>query len=128
MKFNIFEIGLFSFNLYVYCLTRGFIAPTRDFNLPTRAFNLATRAYSLQTREVELVTRGFELLTCQNKLFFLKIMVLIKTRMYCFPKIRKAEDLSARLLTYQGNRFSRIQRIFDKSAKLCSTNNLKILW
>ena len=38
--------------------------------------------------------------TCQSKLFFLKIMVAIKTRMYCFPNIRKAEDLSARLLIY----------------------------
>ena len=48
-----FEIGIFSFNLYVYYLTGGFIAPTR-------AFNLATRAFSLLTRELELVTRGFE--------------------------------------------------------------------
>ena len=65
-----FEIGIFSFNLYVYYLTRGFIASTRAFNLltrafnlPTRAFNLATRAFSLLTRGFELVTRGFELVT-----------------------------------------------------------------
>ena len=58
-----FEIGVFSFNSYVYYLTRGFIAPTRAFNLLTRAFNLPTRAFSLLTRGFELVTRGFELLT-----------------------------------------------------------------
>ena len=58
-----FELGIFSFNSYVYYLTRGFIASTRAFNLLTRAFNLATRAFSLLTREFELVTRGFELLT-----------------------------------------------------------------
>ena len=38
--------------------------------------------------------------TCQRKLFFLKMMVTIKTRMYCFSKILKTEDLSARLLTF----------------------------
>ena len=58
-----FELGIFSFNSYVYYLTRGFIASTRAFNLLTRAFNLATRAFSLLTREFELVTRGFELVT-----------------------------------------------------------------
>ena len=63
MKFNIFELGIFSFNSYVYYLTRGFIASTRAFNLPTRAFNLATRAFSILTRGFELVTRGFELVT-----------------------------------------------------------------
>ena len=58
MKINIFlareiqyfEIRIFSFNSYVYYLTRGFIAPTRAFNLLTRAFNLATRAFNLPTR------------------------------------------------------------------------------
>ena len=43
-----FELGIFSFNSYVYYLTRGFIASTRAFNLPTRAFNLATRVLILQ--------------------------------------------------------------------------------
>ena len=33
-----FELGIFSFNLYVHYLTRGFIDPSRAFNLPTRAF------------------------------------------------------------------------------------------
>ena len=77
MKFNIFGLGIFSFNSYVYYLTRGFIAsarafnlltrafnvPTRAFNVPTRAFNLATRAFSLLTLGFKLVTRGFELVT-----------------------------------------------------------------
>ena len=72
-----FETVMFSFNSYVYYLTRGFIAPnrvfnsltcafnppTRAFNLATRAFNLVTRAFSLLTRGFQLVTRGFELVT-----------------------------------------------------------------
>ena len=66
--------------------------------------------------------------SCQSKLFFLKIMMAIKTRMYYFPKIRKAEDLSARLLTYQKRiDLPGFNVFFDKSAKPCSTNNLKIL-
>ena len=58
-----FELRIFSFNSYVYYLTRGFIASTRAFLLPTRAFNLATRAFSVLTGEFELVTGGFELVT-----------------------------------------------------------------
>ena len=75
MKFNIFGLRIFSFNSYVFYLTRGFIASTRafsfltrDFNLPTRAFNLATRDFSLLTHGFELVTRGFELVTCNSYL------------------------------------------------------------
>ena len=45
-----FEIGIFSFNSYVYYLTRGFIASTRAFNLATRAFSLLTRGFELVTR------------------------------------------------------------------------------
>ena len=60
VKFNIFALGIFSFNLYVYYLTRGFIASTRAFNFLTRAFNLITRVFSLLARGFELVTRGFE--------------------------------------------------------------------
>ena len=66
-----FELEIFSFNSYVYYLTRGSIASTRAFNLltcvfslPTRVFNLATRVFSVLTREFELVTRRFELVTC----------------------------------------------------------------
>ena len=58
-----FELGIFSFNSYVYYLTRGFIASTRAFNLPTRAFNLVTRAFNLASRAFSLVTRTFSLLT-----------------------------------------------------------------
>ena len=58
-----FELRIFSFNSYVYYLTRGFIASARAFNLPTRAFNLATLTFSLLTRGFELVTREFELAT-----------------------------------------------------------------
>ena len=54
-----FELGIFSFNSYVYYLTSGFIASTRPFNL-------ATRAFSLLTRGIELVTCGFELITCNS--------------------------------------------------------------
>ena len=74
--------SIFSFNSYVYYLTRGVIASTRTFNLATRAFNLptcafnlstrafnlATRAFSLLTRGFELVTRGFEFVTRGLKL------------------------------------------------------------
>ena len=63
MKFNIFELGIFSFNSYVYYLTRGFIAPTRAFNLATRAFSLLTRESELVTRLFQLVNRGYELVT-----------------------------------------------------------------
>ena len=77
MKFDIFELGIFIFNSYVYYLTRGSIAstrafdlltcafnlPTRSFSVPTSAFNLATRAFSLLTSGFELIPRGFELVT-----------------------------------------------------------------
>ena len=51
-----FEIGIFSFNLYLYFLTRGFIASTRAFNLLSCAFNLPTRAFNLLTRAFILPT------------------------------------------------------------------------
>ena len=80
MKFNIFELGIFSFHSYVYYLTCGFVAssrafnlltlafnlPTRVFSLQTRAFNLATRTFGPLTRGLELVTRGFELVTHES--------------------------------------------------------------
>ena len=58
-----FELGIFSFNSYVYYLTRGFIASTCAFNLPTRAFNLASRAFNLATRAFSFATRAFSLPT-----------------------------------------------------------------
>ena len=63
-----FELGIFSFNSYVYYLTRGFIASTRAFNLLTRAFNLPTRAFSLPTRAFNLATRAFSVLSCEFEL------------------------------------------------------------
>ena len=68
--FNNFELGVFSFNSYVYYLTCGFIASTGTFNLLTRAFNLSTRAFSLLTRRTELATRGFELVTRNSSFTF----------------------------------------------------------
>ena len=74
MKFNILKLK-FSFNSYVYYLTRGFNVPTRAFNLLSRAFNLLTRGFEpvthgfeFVTREFELVTRGFELVTRELEL------------------------------------------------------------
>ena len=46
---------MFSFNSYVYYLTRGFIASTCAFNLPTQRLELVTLGF-------KLVTLGFELL------------------------------------------------------------------
>ena len=54
----------FSFNSYVYYLTRGFIASVRAFNLLTCAFNLPTHAFSVPTRVFNLATRASSLLTC----------------------------------------------------------------
>ena len=58
-----FELGIFSFNSYVYYLTCGFIASTRALNLLTRSFNLQTRAFSLPNRAFNLATRAFSVLT-----------------------------------------------------------------
>ena len=87
MKFNIFELGIFSFNSYVYYLTRGFIASTlvfnpltRAYNLPTRALNLVTHAFSLLTRGFELVTREFELVT--RVLLFHFLIMWLSVEMY----------------------------------------------
>ena len=66
-----FELGILSFNSYVYYLTSGFIASTR-------ALNLATHAFSLLTRGIELVTRGFELITCNT--------------CFTFPRSFRSED------------------------------------
>ena len=63
-----FELGIFSFNSYVYYLTRGFIASTRAFKLPTRAFSLPTRAFNLATRVFSVLTRVFELATRDSRI------------------------------------------------------------
>ena len=100
-----FEIGIFSFNSYVYYLTRGFIASTRAFNLPTRAFNLATRAFNIATRELELVTRGFKLITRGFELVTHKFELVtlgfeLVTRNLCFAFPPFAQYLS--LETFSG--------------------------
>ena len=110
-----FELGIFSFNSYVYYISRDFIASTRTFNLPnrtfsfstrvfnlptrafnllTRAFNLATRAFSVLTRGLELVPRGFELVTYRFELVTRRFELVIRglelvTRNSCFtfPRI-----------------------------------------
>ena len=69
-----FELRIFSFNSYVYYLTRGFIASTHAFNLPTRAFNLATCAFNLPTRAFNLLTRVFELVT-RNSCFTFPLLL-----------------------------------------------------
>ena len=87
-----FELGILSFNSYVYYLSRRFIASTLAFNLltrafnlstcafnlPTRAFNYATRAFSHLTSGVELVTRGFELVT--RVLLFHSYSILVQKK------------------------------------------------
>ena len=60
---------MYSFNSYVYYLTRDFTAEIRVANFPTRAFNLTwafalvTGKFELVTCKVELITRGFEIVT-----------------------------------------------------------------
>ena len=48
-----FKLEIFSFNSYVYYVTRGFIDSTRAFNLLTRVFNLPTHAFNLATNWFE---------------------------------------------------------------------------
>ena len=54
-------LDIFSFNSYVYYLTRGSITSTRAFNLLTRAFILPTRCFNIATCAFSLLTRGLEL-------------------------------------------------------------------
>ena len=58
-----FELGIFSFNSYIYCLTRDFIVLTPAFNLETPAFSVLTGEFELLTRRFEVVTCRFELVT-----------------------------------------------------------------
>ena len=55
-----FELGIFSFNSYVYYLTHGFIASTRAFNPPTLVFSLPTRAFNLAACTFSFLTHGFD--------------------------------------------------------------------
>ena len=109
-----FELGIFSFNLYVYYLSHGFIASTHafnlltpafnllapGFNLPTRAFNHATRTFSLLTRGFELASRAFELVT-RNSCFTFPLINLVKNIFFLrftwwinfvIPKVRRKTD------------------------------------
>ena len=63
-----FELGIFSFNSYVYYLTHGFIASIRAFNSPTHVFSLTTRAFNLTACAFSFLTRGFELVICRFEL------------------------------------------------------------
>ena len=93
MKLNIF-LRIFSFNSYVYYLTRAFIASTRAFNLLARAFNLATRAFSLLTHGFELVTHRFELVT-RVLLFHPPNPQKIQDRTHNFINLRKSKIIAA---------------------------------
>ena len=44
-EIQFFELGIFSFNCYVYYLTRNFIASTSPFNLLLRSSNLPIRVF-----------------------------------------------------------------------------------
>ena len=78
-----FELGIFSFNSYIYYLTRGFSALSRAFNLLTRAFSILTCKFELVTCTFELVTRKFELLTRGFELVTRGFELV--TRNSCFP-------------------------------------------
>ena len=80
-----FEIGIFSFNSYVYYLSRGFIVSAHDFNLLTRAFCLLTRGFELVTRGFELVTQKLELVTRRFELVIRGLELV--TRVLLFDKI-----------------------------------------
>ena len=68
-----FELEIFSFNSYVYYVTRGFIASTPAFNLLCCAFNLPARAFSLPTRAFNLATSSFSVLTCEFELVLIDL-------------------------------------------------------
>ena len=53
-----FELGIFSFSWYVYCLTRVFLTSTLGCKLITRAFEPVTCGFELITLGSEVVTRN----------------------------------------------------------------------
>ena len=87
-----FELGIFSFNSYVYYLTRGFIASTRAFHLVTHAFNLPTRGFSLLNCAFSALTRGFELVTPRFELVTREFELV--TRVLHFHLTRKLSLIS----------------------------------
>ena len=80
-----FELGIFSFNSYVYYLSRGCIASTRAFNLLTRAFNLPTRPFNHATHAFSLPTRGFELITPEFELVTCEFELVTRNSCFTFP-------------------------------------------
>ena len=58
-KIQYFQLGIFSFNLYVYYLTRSFITSIRAFDLLTPTFNLPARAFNLATQTFSVLTSRF---------------------------------------------------------------------
>ena len=84
-----FELGIFSFNSYVYYLTRGFIASARAFNLATRVFSLLTRGFELVSHGFELVTRALHFHCYTTIYFFVKkfifsnVYIIVNTIFEC---------------------------------------------
>ena len=142
-----FELGIFSFDSYVYYLTYGFITSTRGFNLPTHAFSLRTRAFNLATcalsvlsrefelvarrfepvtgefelitREFELVTRGFELVTRRFELV---------TRNSCFTFPLPAVTNQLYIFFYiSSNCISKINQILSNVLKVATLQGIDVL-
>ena len=80
-----FELGIFSFNSYVYYLSRRFVASIHAFNLLTCPFNLSTCAFSLLTRGFELVTREFEIVTRGFELVTRRFELVTRNSCLTFP-------------------------------------------
>ena len=104
-----FELGIFSFNSYVYYLTRGFIASTRAFNLLARAFNLPTRAFNLATRAFIVLTREFELVTRRSELVTRKFELVT----HGFELVTRGFELITRGFELATRKFELVTRRFE---------------
>ena len=81
-----FELEIFSFNSYVYYLTRGFIASTCAFNLATRAFSLLTRGFELVTRVLLFHLKLHRKIGVSVSFFFHKSYLLsMQASKFCTP-------------------------------------------
>ena len=103
----IFWVGIFSFNLHVYYLSRYFICWTRAFNLPTRGFSLetrgfqfVTRGFELVTRWLELVTHGFELVTCRFEIASRLSELITRNSQTIWKRIRKLKQEQMNSILY----------------------------
>ena len=110
-----FQLGIFSFNSYVYYLTCSFIASihafnllTRAFNLSARAFNLATQAFSVLTRDFEIVTRRCELVTRRREPVICRSMLATRG----FEVVTRRFELAIRGFELVTRRFERVTRGF----------------